>query len=85
MPNPQQREGPFHYCPQCQADSLFAPMPVGAGMPGYTQQAYACGGTIHYRPDWSVAFRWSCGTFEIAPRVLKHTRKFLVDNSKDQE
>lgn len=77
--------GPQHYCPQCQAPSLYAPTPVGAGMPGYTQQAYECGGMIHYRPDQSPVFRWPCGTFEIAAKNLWHTQKFLVDNSKSRE
>lgn len=73
--NPQGVRGVFHYCPDCGAASLYAPMPTGyPAWSGHTYQDYECGGKIFYRPDWSVPFRWPCGTFVVASPNLQYSR-----------
>jgi len=56
--------GPHHYCPDCEADSLYAPQ-ASDMYHRYHYQAYVCGAVVHYRPDWSVPFRWPCRTFGV--------------------
>lgn len=82
MPSPP-LIGPLHYCPDCGADSLMAPTPAnGPTLLGWYQyQAYTCGALVYYRPDWTVPFRWPCRTFMVGSKKLRHTQKFLVDNS----
>jgi len=74
-------QGPHHYCPDCGADSLYAPAWGDCNLPGYTYQTYACGAIIYYRPDWSVPFRWPCRTFEVASAGRLHTgKKFQISS-----
>lgn len=69
-------QGPHHYCPDCGADSLYAPQ-ASDMYHKYAYQTYTCGAQVHYRLDWTVPFRWACGTFTVASAPRQYTGKKL--------
>lgn len=62
----QNNNWPKHYCPDCGADSLYAP--TNPDHQGYRWQAYTCGSLLIYRPDWTSQQRFRCGTFLVRAR-----------------